>query len=163
MFSSRYYALLVVGLILIGNTGCVNIGYVKKLNSVGRNEVMVFGKLKVICDGKEVKTVGLSSNKAGKKGWNGAIQALSVDGIISSRLPVGDSYLYYLINGDHYIKDYRYQFKPDEATLHLPQAGTCYYVGDIVVDWTPIKSRDGKTGAFIMSSLLYGPLEERLL
>jgi hypothetical protein len=147
-------------LLLVAATGCTSVAFINKLDDLRPNDALVFGKIRVLRDGKDVTQCNLISNQAGKSGWGTAMQFLgSGDGVICARLPAGDNYLFKIIYRGGigiFTAEYRYTFDPTLATLHLPQAGGVYYIGDITIDWTPPKSKSGKSEAFLTGALYGG-------
>ena len=152
-----FTALLAV--LLLATAGCTHFVAVKKIDKLHSGDALVFGKIRILRDGEEVtKDSNLVFNQAGHTGWSSARQFLTGDGILCAGLPAGDNYFFHIISAKGAFRPvYRYQFQPDEATLHLPQAGIAYYIGDITIDWTPPKSKTAKTGAFVGGTIGGGP------
>jgi hypothetical protein len=139
--------------------GCTRFAAVKTFDDIRPNDALIFGRIQILRDGENVtKYSNVIFSQAGQNSWSSAQQLpLSTisDGVFSASLPAGDNYLFHLISVKGLFRaKYRYHFQPDEAILHLPQPGAAYYIGDITIDWTPPKSKSGKTAAFLMGGVV---------
>lgn len=149
-------------LVMIICAGCTHYATVKKFDDLQTNDALVFGRIRILSNGEDItKYSNLVFNQVGNSSWSNARQLplLPSEGVLSAGLPAGDNYFFHLISRKGvFTAEYRYDFKPDEAILHLPQPGGIYYIGDITVDWTPPKSKSGKTEALVVGTLAGGPL-----
>lgn len=152
----RFSFLLLISLSLL--SGCAsNFAGIKQYSELRPKDALVFGKIRIFMKGEDVtKSSNLIFNKGGSYAWSTARYYMTGDGVICASLPCGDNYFYELISrAGLFASEYRHKFQPTEVTFQVPQQGGAYYIGDIVIDWTPTKT--GTSEAFVTGAL-YGGL-----
>jgi hypothetical protein len=154
----KSYFILPFILLLLLCAGCSSFAgkHIQRLAQLPPTEALVFGKLRVLINGKDATPYSNLMFKQGRHAIGGEVKPLGPsDGVICAGLPAGDNYFWRLIsNQSPFSKRYEYSFDPTDATLQLPEAGGVYYIGDITIDWTPVKKPSDYVAAFITGGLV---------
>jgi hypothetical protein len=148
-------------ILLLGAAGCTrDLASIQQMEQLPPQEAFVFGKLRVLINGKDATPYSNLMFKQGRHTIGGTVkQLVTNDGIICAGLPAGDNYFWHLLsNRGPFSKQYEYSFAPTDATLRLPEAGGFYYIGDITIDWTPTKTATDRAAAFISGAIIGGGL-----
>lgn len=126
---------LAASLALVHLTGCIRFVTAKSVDDMAPGESLVIGSVNCVIKGEHQKRWNLLVRNQ-QTGTESQHPAPDDSGVFAAHLPPGTYELRRLIGGNGLRQHF---FGAGEATFQVGEAGDAYYIGELVVDWTPPK------------------------